>query len=284
MNKFNYALSVKSKLLNISRSERIVNQTILTRYFHERFLYRLSVSPFRTNFILKGGALIYAHESHKARPTLDIDFLGCGISRDFSTVRNTVTSICQIPCVEDGVIFYPDTIILEEITLASTYNGVRVRMDASLDTVRQLLSMDIGFGDVIIPAPVNLNYPLLIGTLPDFNIAAYSLESVIAEKIHAMIDRSVTNSRMKDFFDVYTLLKTKDINTELLRQAVHSTFLNRETSLNLNNQMFDRSFAEDEIRKRMWNSYLRKVRFTDKLPFAIVWEFIVNQIRVLIGE
>jgi len=284
MNKFNYALSVKSKLLNISRSERIVNQTILTRYFHERFLYRLSVSPFRTNFILKGGALIYAHESHKARPTLDIDFLGCGISRDFSTVRNTVTSICQIPCVEDGVKFNPDTIILEEITLESTYNGVRVRLDASLDTARQLLSMDIGFGDVIIPAPVNLNYPLLIGTLPDFNIAAYSLESVIAEKIHAMIDRSVTNSRMKDFFDVYTLLKTKDINPDLLRQAVCSTFLNRQTSLNLDNQLFNRSFAEDGIRNRMWNSYLKKVKSADKLPFATVWEFIVNQIRTLIGE
>ncbi len=133
MNKFNYALSVKSKLLNISRSERIVNQTILTRYFHERFLYRLSVSPFRTNFILKGGALIYAHESHKARPTLDIDFLGCGISRDFSTVRNTVTSICQIPCVEDGVIFYPEMLLAQVGSPLAIENAHRNLLDMEDD-------------------------------------------------------------------------------------------------------------------------------------------------------
>ena len=101
----NYARSVKAKLFNISKEENVFYQTILTRYFQERMLYRLSVSPYKERFILKGGALLYAHEHLKARPTLDIDFLGLQISRELDNIKETFTKLCDIECIEDGVVF-----------------------------------------------------------------------------------------------------------------------------------------------------------------------------------
>lgn len=105
----NYARSVRAKLLNISKEENVFYQSILTRYFQERLLYRLSVSPYKERFILKGGALLYAHEHLKARPTLDIDFLGQQISRELDNIKETFRNLCDIECLEDGVVFEKDS-------------------------------------------------------------------------------------------------------------------------------------------------------------------------------
>ena len=186
----NYAHSIRAKLLNISKEENVLYQVLLTRYFQERILYRLSVSPYRERFVLKGGALLYAYEHLKARPTLDIDFLGQQISRDMDNIKNVFTKLCDIECPEDGVTFDKTSIRVEEITLKKEYNGVRVHIKVGLDTASQVVSMDIGFGDIITPAPVDLSYPILLETLPEVNILAYSLETVVAEKYHAMIDHA----------------------------------------------------------------------------------------------
>ena len=150
----NYARSVRAKLLNISKEENVFYQSILTRYFQERLLYRLSVSPYKERFILKGGALLYAHEHLKARPTLDIDFLGQQISRELDNIKETFRNLCDIECLEDGVVFEKDSISVEEITLKKEYNGVRVHVKVGLDTASQVISMDVGFGDIIPPAPL----------------------------------------------------------------------------------------------------------------------------------
>lgn len=279
----NYAKSIRAKLLNISKEEGVFYQTLLTRYFQERLLYRLSASAYKNRFILKGGALLYAHERLKARPTLDIDFLGQQISRDMDNIKETFTEICSIGCEEDGVFFEKDSVHVEEITLKKAYNGVRIHVKAGLDTASQVISMDIGFGDIITPAPIDLSYPTLLEHLPSVSILAYSLETVVAEKFHAMIDHATENSRMKDFFDVYRILKSGDLDSNTLREAIVATFENRGTTISADASLFDDSFATNSMRNSMWNNYLRKIRFGDSLSFQEVWTYITTKLKTIIN-
>lgn len=275
----NYARSVRAKLLNISKEENVFYQTLLTRYFQERLLYRLSISPYKERFVLKGGALLYAHEHLKARPTLDIDFLGQQISRDMENIKMAFKNICDIKYLEDGVIFDKDSIRVEEITLNKEYNGVRVHVKVELDTASQFVSVDVGFGDIVTPAPVALSYPILLETLPEVDIWAYSLETVVAEKYQAMIDHSTENSRMKDFFDVYQILKSGKTNSEILQEAITATFENRGTPFSTDYSLFDDSFATDSKRNTMWNNYLKKIKFKGTLTFQDVWTYIVRELK-----
>ena len=202
----NFGSSVKAKLLNISRNEKLGYQMLVTRYLQERLLYRLSISQYHDHFVLKGGALLYAHERFMARPTLDIDFMGHYIDNDKETVKKAFAEICAIPYQQDGVTFYTETLRTDDIAVEKKYPGVRLTLSASIDTIRQDVSMDIGFGDVITPCPSELDYPNLIDGFPATNILAYSLETVIAEKFQTVIVRAEANSRMKDFYDLYTIL------------------------------------------------------------------------------
>lgn len=211
-----YGKSVKAKLLNLSKAEGLPYQPLLIRYVQERLLYRLAQSRYKYRFYLKGGALLYAHEQFKARPTLDIDFLGHNIANDKEIIEEVFFEICGISCEKDGIRFDTATIETEEINENRLYKGIRLHVTAQLDTVCQKIAMDIGFGDVITPEPLELEYPLLLEDLPSVNIMAYSLETVVAEKFQAMIELSENNSRMKDFYDLYTLLYNKTIDGVLL--------------------------------------------------------------------
>lgn len=127
----NYGKSIRSKLLNIAKSENIFYQTILTRYFQERLIYRISQTPFRQNFYLKGGALMYAHEKLAARPTLDIDFLGNNISNNGEKIVAAFREICSFPCEEDGVKYDVEHITSKDITELKDYHGVRLSIPIS---------------------------------------------------------------------------------------------------------------------------------------------------------
>lgn len=224
-----YGKSVKAKLLNLSKAERLPYQPLLIRYIQERLLYRLAQSKYKHHFYLKGGALLYAHEQFKARPTLDIDFLGHNIVNDKKIIKEAFSEICGISCEKDGMYFDTATIETEEINENHIYKGIRLHVTACLDTARQKIAMDVGFGDIIIPEPQKLEYPLLLDDLPPVKILAYSLETVIAEKFQAMIELTENNSRMKDFFDLYTLLSAKKIDDIILEKAIHATLKNRGT-------------------------------------------------------
>lgn len=195
----NSGKSVKERLLNLSKAEHYNPQMMISRYMQERLLYRLSISNYRERFILKGGALLYAHDRFEARPTLDIDFMATRINNDKENIKRIIKEICNVDCVPDGSSYDADTVEAEDITVNKEYHGVRVSVVAHLDTARQRVSMDIGFGDVVTPAPQELAFPALIDTVPQAEIKAYSLETVVAEKFHAMIVLSLANSRMKDF-------------------------------------------------------------------------------------
>ena len=271
----NYGVSNKTKLLNITRkTEGQTYMQVLLRFIQERFLYRLSVSEYRDHFFLKGGALLYAHERFNARPTLDMDFMGDRIDRDKENIKQAFRAICAIECEEDGVTFDcgEEDVTVEDITLEREYNGVCVHLTAHLDTIVQPISMDVGFGDVIIPEPVELDYPLLLEGLPEVNVAAYSLETVVAEKFQTMIDRAESNSRMKDFFDVYTILKSGKVDLTVLEEAVREVLANRGTEYMEEHPLFDTEFAEAEQRQTMWRAFLRKMKYPVALEFGEVMD------------
>ena len=283
-----YGKSNRTKLLNLSRQTKGADYNlILLRFVQERFLYRLSLSAYRENFFLKGGALLFAHERFAARPTRDMDFLGDHISRDKENIKRIMHEICSIECEEDGMTFEcgEDEIWLEDITVEKEYNGTRVHMTAHMDTIVQQFSIDVGFGDVIVPQPAQLDYPLLIEGLPAVNVEAYSLETVVAEKFQTMIDRGTINSRMKDFFDVYTILKADKVDEALLKEAVAEVFANRGTEMDADNVVFSDSFAQDGMRQTMWKAYLKKIKYKDELPFTEVMDVVRERLQpMMLGE
>lgn len=266
----NSGKSVKERLLNLSRAEHYSPQMMISRYMQERLLYRLSISDYRERFILKGGALLYAHDRFEARPTLDIDFMAMHINNDKENIKRIIKEICNVDCATDGTDYDAETIEAEDITVNKEYHGVRVSVIAHLDTARQRVSMDIGFGDVVTPAPQDLVFPALIDTVPQAEIRAYSLETVIAEKIHAMIVLSLANSRMKDFFDVYRILVAGRVDGEILSDAIKSTFTNRETGYRENHPLFTEEYFASKDRQSFWNGFLRKIKYSESIDFQTV--------------
>ena len=274
--------SVRSRLLSISKTygEKDGFMKLLVRYLHERLIYRISVSKYRENFFLKGGSLLYAYNGMKGRPTQDIDFLAAKISRDAAHLKEIFAEICQIECEEDGVIFDAASIRTAEITQERKYPGTRVIIVAHLDTIVQQFSADIGFGDVIVPAPVDLDYPVFLDTTPPINIKAYSLETVVAEKFHTMVEKDTENSRMKDFFDCYQILKYQSdlVDDVALADAIRTTFENRDTVVADNLQLFTDAFSNDEFRNSLWKNFLKKINWEEQIEFAEVMIVIQNRL------
>ena len=272
--------SIRERLLNIAKEEGQEYMKVLVRYLHERLLYRISVSPYKSHFLLKGSSLLYAYDGFKARPTIDIDLLGERISNDRERLKGVFGRICHIECEDDGVTFDADTLTLEPIAVEKKYPGSCVRVLAHLDTIVQQVSIDIGFGDVVTPCPLLLDYPLLLPDVPDVELYAYSLETLIAEKFHAMVDRDESNSRMKDFFDVYELLRNHEIDKELLKESVVSTFKNRGMRYREELALFTERFADDEKRNVMWRAFLRRIRWKEAIDFRVVMDCIKENLEV----
>lgn len=275
----NYGKSIRTKLLNVAKKENVFYQTILTRYFQERLLYRMSQSRYRNNFYLKGGALMYAYERFAARPTLDIDFLGNNISNEGTSIIAAFKEICSVPFEEDGVIFDVGHITAQNITEFKDYHGIRLSVPVKMDSIAQVLTMDIGFGDVVTPSPVNLDFPILLEHLPCANILAYSLETVIAEKMHAIIDLADQSSRMKDYYDLHRILKEEKYDSEVLQEAIIRTFENRHTPYDENTMFFRKDFGINQQMEARWKAFMRKITKATDLSFSEVVGFIQETLR-----
>lgn len=275
----NYGKSIRTKLLNVAKKENIFYQTILTRYFQERLLYRMSQSRYRNNFYLKGGALMYAYERFAARPTLDIDFLGNNISNEGTSIIAAFKEICSVPFEGDGVIFDVGHITAQNITEFKDYHGIRLSIPVKMDSIAQVLTMDIGFGDVVTPSPVNLDFPILLEHLPCANILAYSLETVIAEKMHAIIDLADQSSRMKDYYDLHRILKEEKYDPEVLQEAIIRTFENRHTPYDENTMFFRKDFGINQQMEVRWKAFMRKITKATDLSFSEVVAFIQETLR-----
>jgi predicted nucleotidyltransferase component of viral defense system len=275
----NAGKSVKTRLLNLMNETGYKYMYLLARYFNERLLYKVSVSQYKDNFVLKGGSLLYALNGLETRPTIDVDFMADRISRDREYLENVFREILSIPCDEDGVIFDVETLKSEPITVDEQYPGTRFLVTAHMDSIVYPMSMDIGFGDVITPCPEAVDYPLLLQDMPSINIQAYSLETVIAEKFHAMIDRDVLNSRMKDFFDCYQILTTRELSDEILYEAINATFNNRQLEMKTDLKLFTEDFATDEMRQKQWQSFLKRIQWKQDVDFKEVMILIASRLK-----
>lgn len=275
----NYGKSIRTKLLNVAKKEDVFYQTILTRYFQERLLFRMSQTKYRSNFYLKGGALMYAYERFAARPTLDIDFLGKDISNEGDSIVTAFKEICSMPYDEDGIIFDIDHITSQNITEFKDYHGIRLSIPVKMDTIAQVLTMDIGFGDVVTPNPIDLDYPILLEHLPGVNIMAYSLETVIAEKMHAIVDLADQSSRMKDYYDLYNILTKEKYDSDTLQEAIENTFENRHTSYDADNLFFGKEFANNQQMQVRWQTFMRKITKSEDVSFNDVVSYLQNQLR-----
>lgn len=235
----------------------------------ERFLYRLSISKYNRKLILKGGLLILSTTNFKTRPTRDIDFLAQNINNDIENVKKIFQEICKIE-VRDGVVLDSESMTVKNIIETGNYEGIRIKFNSYLGNSRKLLQLDIGFGDVIVPNSIVLDYPVLLDfDVPKINV--YSFESVIAEKFEAMLRISLTNSRMKDFYDIYLLSNIKSFNGKVLQKAILSTLQRRETPLEKKLVLFTEEFARDDGRIKMWNGYIKKIG-KELIDFDIVMD------------
>jgi Nucleotidyl transferase AbiEii toxin, Type IV TA system len=225
----NMGASVRARLLDRSRAQKLDFQVLLTRYTLERLLYRLSVSAYRDRFILKGAMLLLIWTDTAFRPTRDLDLLGYGNS-DVEGVGAAFRAICAQPVPDDGVRFDVESLEAAPIREELKYGGVRVRTTADIAGARIPVQIDIGFGDAITPAPKQIEYPALLdGPAP--RIRAYPLETVVAEKFEALVTRGIANSRLKDFYDLWLISSTLTLDHVSLAEAFSRTFERRGTPL-----------------------------------------------------
>lgn len=279
MDKKNYGKSVRARLANLMNETGYKYMYLLARYFNERLLYRVSVSQYKNNFLLKGGSLLYALNGLEARPTVDVDFMADRISRDRETLTVIFRQIVLIDCDEDGVLFDTESIKTEPITVDKKYPGVRFYVTAHMDTIVHNMSIDIGFGDVVSPCPMAIDFPLLLPNIPSVNLQAYSLETVVAEKFHTMIDRDETNSRMKDFFDCYQLLTQRNLSDDTLYEAIKATFDNRALVYKSTLKLFSDEFVTDKERIIRWKAFLKKIKWQEEIPFSSVMQVIKERLQ-----
>ena len=281
MGKKNYGKSVRARLVNLMNETGYKYMYLLARYFNERLLYRVSVSQYKDNFLLKGGSLLYALDGLEARPTVDVDFMADRISRDRVTLTGVFKQIVAIGCDEDGVLFDTESIKTEPITVDKKYPGLRFYVTAHMDTIVHSMSIDIGFGAVVSPYPMAIDFPLLLPNMPSVNLQAYSLETVVAEKFHTMIDRDETNSRMKDFFDCYQLLTQRNLSDETLYEAIKATFDNRALVYKSNLKLFSDEFVTDRERIIRWKAFLKQIKWKEEISFSSVMQVIRERLQPL---
>jgi len=255
------AASVRQRLLDKARETGRPFNELLQYFAMERFLYRLSKSPYANNFVLKGALMLTVWEAPLTRPTLDIDLLGRIDNRTETIVRVT-REICQQEVEPDGLAFDVATIEAERIAEDADYEGIRVRFRGSLGTARFVMQLDIGFGDIVIPSPEHINYPTLLD-LPAPQLRGYSKESTIAEKFEAMIKLGILNSRMKDFFDLWLMSRQFDFDGVTLAKAILKTFSTRGTKIPAEPLALMDAFAEDSSKAAQWRGFVRKSRLTD---------------------
>ncbi len=261
--------------MNISRKEHIAFQVIIVRFLHERLLYRLSRSPFADRFILKGGNFIYAHQGITVRPTKDIDFLAQSIPEEAGPIKEIMAEIAGKD-LNDCVWYDIQNIHLQQISEQNQHNGIRLIFPAGFDSIKTSIQIDIGFGDQITPRAVRLLYPVLLHDMPAPDLLAYTVETVIAEKFHAMIFLAGINSRMKDFYDVYQLISAAKYNETVLKKAIVNTLENRQTIYTQDHTLFTPAFASDNNRNQMWSAFLKKIGQPYKLPFSEVMTLITT--------
>jgi hypothetical protein len=283
----NIPASVRQKLLNVARERNDDFGLILTKYGLERILFRLSKSKYRDAFILKGALLFEVWTMERHRPTRDADFLAKGNNSPERFVR-IFQEISSVEAENDGLRFDTKTVKADRIKEDADYEGVRVTFTAFLERAQIPIQIDIGFGDVITPGPVETEYPTLLD-LPSPHLLAYPRESVVSEKLEAIVKLGIANSRMKDFHDLHSLSTTFDFDGKGLADAIRATFKQRGTELPFEGVplAFTPEFYKDEAKVKQWNAfcnrnkqYVRRTEFREIIArLASFLVPVINSVR-----
>ena len=270
------ARQLKDLIRNLSREKSTDAQILMRNYMMERFLERISLSEYRDKFILKGGMLVAAMVGLDARSTMDLDATIKGANVNVEDIENLISSIVTVP-IDDGVKFQLKSI--SEIMGEAEYPGIRVSMSTTFDGVVTPLKIDISTGDAITPREVRYSFKLMLEDR-SIDIWAYNLETVLAEKLETIITRTTTNTRMRDFYDIYILeqLHGTTLNPKILHDALLATAHKRgsEKYLNQAEEVFD-EVENDSVMQKLWEAYRKKLSYASDLE----WDVIMKAIRRL---
>jgi len=267
------AESVKSKLKNQALKRGNIFQEALTAYGLERTIYRISISEYRDIFTLKGGVFLYAlFDGNFTRATTDIDLLAQMTSNEAESIKKIFEKIFSVK-IDDALRYDLKSLNVYNITEFKEYHGINVKIIAYLDRTRIPISIDIGFGDIVYPERVLMDFPVMLDM--DFpKIYVYSLVSVVAEKFEAIVSLGFANSRYKDFYDIYMLLNQYNFDGCELCNAIKETFVHRKTGYD-DIVAFEDGFLDDPVRKNRWKAFNKKKKAMVSVEFAEV----VNNIK-----
>ncbi|MCF7945156.1 MAG: nucleotidyl transferase AbiEii/AbiGii toxin family protein [Spirochaetia bacterium] len=268
--------SIQARLKKFSKNAGLDFVLTSRLYMQEGLLRRISQSKYKNFFYLKGGLLLFSLSGFTSRPTQDIDLLVVRIPNDDEHLRKILLEVLSIEA-DDGLTFTSQSIEFFDITVGAEHQGKRIKVACSLGKMHTVLKLDLGFGDVIYPGPVEMEYPELLNN-KGFRIYAYSLESVVSEKFEAMIVLDAANSRMKDFYDIYKILTENYISAESLKQAMKQTFHARHTILPENPAIFSPYFVENPRNRNLWKAYLKRLK-GEELAFNVVVSKIKNYLE-----
>ncbi len=251
--------SVKARLKTFAVKSGCTFQEALVYYGLERTIYRISISRYADHFVLKGGIFLYAiFDRSYERATTDVDLLARRISNSGREMKDVFKNIFS-QNIDDALVFDTDSITVDDITEFKEYHGLHVSLVGYLDRTKIPIGIDIGFGDVIYPDAVKMDFPVMLDMeVPRVN--AYSLESSVAEKLEAIIHNGYLNSRYKDFYDIYVLSEKYEFSYETLRNAVAETFENRKTQMTMDTAVFGEDFLNDPMHLTRWKAFLKKKR------------------------
>ena len=263
------ARQLKDLIRNLSREKSADAQLLMRNYMMERFLERISLSEYRDKFILKGGMLVAAMVGLDARSTMDLDATVKGANVNVEEIENLISAIVSVP-IDDGVKFQLKSI--SEIMDEAEYPGIRVSMTTTFDGVVTPLKIDISTGDAITPREVRYSFKLMLEDR-SIDIWAYNLETVLAEKLETIITRTTTNTRMRDFYDIYILdqLHGNTLNRQTLYDALLATAKKRGTERHLAEAMDVLNEVESSpVMQKLWESYRRKFSYAADLEWNII--------------
>ena len=272
------ARQLKDLVCNLSKKKSADAQILMRNYMMERFLERISLSEYKNQFILKGGMLVAAMVGLDARATMDLDATIKGTNVSVEDVEMIISKIISIP-LNDGVLFRIKRI--SEIMEEADYPGVRVSMETKFDGVITPLKSDISTGDIITPREIKYKFNLMLEN-HTIEVWAYNLETVLAEKLETVISRNVTNTRMRDFYDIYILHKLygEQLSKDVLRDALVATAKKRETLEQIETEDIDEVFDEiqsSSVMENLWKAYQRNYSYSADIP----WHIIMKSIRTL---